>query len=310
MVRRHRIAPEESRAALARIEESPALSAAVEEACRLVVASHPEDLTDERIWAAVIDTTDPAHPRLGHFRGDGLVYPASVIKVVYMAHAYEQVASGQRRLDRRLKKLLREMIRVSSNRATQDILDLLTGVTDGPRIEEPAAYRDWVHRRTATNRYLRSLGLVRSNACQKTWDELPAADSREMQFLGAEHPMGYVNGNRLTAIETAQLLWLIDQDLLVSPAACRAMRDLLERDAARDGYGDRQQSIGRSMPPGTRIWSKGGSTDRWFADAAIVETPGGRRLVMVVFTDMPHRPGLDRVAVLDEWAQAVLRGLD
>ncbi|MBN1478466.1 serine hydrolase [Candidatus Sumerlaeota bacterium] len=307
MLRRDAIEPIESRMALEQLVESRVINDAVEEACRRAIAAHPEaELDMDHIWAAAIDATDPNLPLFGHWHGNELVYPASAIKTVFMVHVYQRVVDGDLRLSRRVRRLLRDMIRVSSNIATQDIVDLLTGTTNGPRIDQPAAYAAWVSRRNATNRLMRTCGFSRMNANQKTWDELPAEDSVELQFLGADHPMGYANGNRLTAVENAQLLWLIDQDLIVSPRACAHMRRLLHRGGDEDAYGDERIRIGKGVPPEAEVWSKAGSTDRWFHDAATVALPDGRRLVLTVYTDMPWREGLDREAVLATWATEMM----
>jgi beta-lactamase class A len=304
-LRRGPVSTDETRAALARVEESSALDAAVAQACRAAVAAHPGDLPDmDHIWAAVLDLSDPQRPALGQWRGYELVYPASVIKVVYMAHVYRKVVDGDLRLTRRLKKLVHEMVVPSSNRATQQIVDLLSGTTDGPRIEDPTAWSDWVERREGTDRYMRSLGLTHIVACQKTWDNLPGEDSRELQFLGAEHPMGFVNGNRLCPVETAELLWLIDENLIVSRGACKRMRALLLREP-----GAGQRVVGDALRAGTRVWAKGGWTDRWFHDASLVHLPDGRRYAIAVFTDMPARQGIDRKAVLQDWTRTLMGAL-
>jgi beta-lactamase family protein len=306
LLRRDAIEPLESRMALERLVESRVINDAVEEACRRAIAAHPEaELDMDHIWAAALDATDPNLPLFGHWHGNEPVYPASAIKTVFMVHVYQRAVDGDLRLSRRVRRLLRDMIRVSSNIATQDLINLLTGTTNGPRIDHPAAYEAWVSRRNATNRLMRTYGFTRINANQKTWDELPAVDSVELQFLGADHPMGYANGNRLTAVESAKLLWLIDQDLIVSPRACAQMRRLLHRSGDEDAYGDERIRIGVGVPPEAEVWSKAGSTDRWYHDAATVALPDGRRLVLTIYTDMPWREGFEREAVLATWAQEV-----
>ncbi len=311
LIRRGPVTASESRQALSEIAESPTLSALVEQTCRETIAAHPEaDLAPDRIWAAVLDVTSPSLPQIGHWRGDEQVYPASVIKTVFLVHTYQQALDGELRLGWRTRRLLREMIRVSSNVATQDIVDLLSETTDGPRIDEPAAYASWCERRNATNQYMRTLGFTRMNANQKTWDELPDANSRELQFLGADHAMGFANGNRLTAVEIAQLMWLIDQDRVVSEGACAQMRDLLERDDRWWRHGDDRIRIGTAVPPDANVWAKAGSTGRWFHDAATVILRDGRHLILAVFTDMPSREGLDREAVLATWTRILLDAMN
>jgi beta-lactamase class A len=297
----------QTRAALVRLTEDVVLSAAVEEACQRTVEDNGSDLPDmDHIWATVIDLSDPDDPRIGSWHGDEQVYPASVIKTIFMAHTFQQIREGQLGHDWRLRRLLRRMIRVSENIATQHIVDLLSGVKEIERIEDEAAHADWVHARNVTNRFVRELGFTHMNANQKTWDELPDENSVELQFLGGPHRMGYENGNRLTTTEIAVLMWLIDQDLVVSPGACEMMRDLLRRRGFPWRRGDEHRPIGRAMPRHTREWSKGGSTSRFRHDTATVALPDGRRYVLIVFTELRWREGLDRGAVLEDWARTTL----
>lgn len=178
------------------------------------------------------------------------------------------------------------MIRTSSNDATGYIVDLLTGTTGGPDLPS-AAFRRWLHRRGAVQRYFERWGwpeFAPIRITQKTWEESPYG--REQQSRAQVRS----NRNRLTTEAAARLLWSIDRDDVVSKAACREMRRLLHRrlDArARRDQADNQIDgfLGEGLPADARLWSKAGWTSKTRHDAAIIELTGGRRFVLVVFSE-------------------------
>ena len=178
------------------------------------------------------------------------------------------------------------MIRQSSNDATGYIVDLLTGTTGGPDLPS-AAFRRWLHRRGAVQRHFERWGwpeFAPIRVTQKTWEESPYG--REQQSRG-QVPN---NRNRLTTEAVARLLWSIDRDEVVSKPACREMRRLLHRRRnakARRNPGDNQVDgfLGEGLPENARLWSKAGWTSKTRHDAAIIELKGGRRFVLVVFSE-------------------------
>ena len=65
------------------------------------------------------------------------------------------------------------------------------------------------------------------------------------------------------------------------------MLDLLKRDFAGKSEDPDDQAhgfTGLALEPGTRLWSKAGWTSTARHDAAYLELPGGRRLIIVTFT--------------------------
>lgn len=178
------------------------------------------------------------------------------------------------------------MIRESSNDATGYIVDLLTGTTGGPELP-PVAFRRWLYRRGAVQRYFERWGwpeLAPIRITQKTWEESPYGRERQSRVQIRN------NRNRLTTEAVARLLWSIDRDDAVSKPACREMRRLLHRslDArSRRRHADKQIDgfLGAGLPGNARLWSKAGWTSQTRHDAAIVELAGGRRFVLVVLLE-------------------------
>ncbi len=229
------------------------------------------------IRISVIDLTAPRFAKIGSYRCTERVYPASVVKAYYLVATYFQIQQDWLRLDAALRRDIAQMIVVSDNRATQRILDRLTATVSGPELSGQE-FVDFVWQRNWVNRYFHSLGFDSLNVNQKTWDELP--DGRERQFLGAEQGQNFVNSNKLTTDETAELFYLIELGKVVSPRACHTMKKLLRRTVAPGS-----QFINGAVPIGTRIWAKAGYTDSKCHDAAILHLANGKKLVLVIFTD-------------------------
>jgi hypothetical protein len=216
-------------------------------------------------------------------RGDCPVYPASVIKLFYLVAAHAWRAEGRLPASRELDRALSAMVRQSSNDATNHIVDLLSGAVGGPELPA-AAFKRWIARRQAVNRYFRSWRWPEFdavNVLQKTWDEGPYGRQQQARTR-------LRNGrNILTTNATARLLWAIDRGAVVSRAASRAMLSLLARDPAAAEGADNQVVgfLGEGLPPGSRLWSKAGWTSDTRHDAAVVELPNGRRFICVAFTE-------------------------
>ncbi|MBV9926667.1 MAG: serine hydrolase [Acidobacteria bacterium] len=241
-------------------------------------------LAEKNFAVTLIDLTDPARPERASFRGAEPIYPASVVKLFYLAAAHRWMEDGRLKESEELARAMRDMIVESSNDATHMVLDSLTGVTSGPELS-PAELKKWGEKRNVVNRYYASLGYTVGpagiNVNQKPWCEGPYG--RERQFLGPK----FENRNKLTTDATARLLYEIVTGRAVSPERSRRMLDLLKRDFAGTSEDPDDQAhgfTGIALEAGTRLWSKAGWTSTARHDAAYLELPDGRRLVLVTFT--------------------------
>jgi beta-lactamase class A len=176
------------------------------------------------------------------------------------------------------------MIVDSSNDATHYVVDALSGVSNGAELS-PREMEKWAFRRNAVNRHFAALGYTVGpagiNVNQKPWCEGPYG--RERVFLGKN----YENRNKLTTDATARLLSEIVLGRAVTPARSARMLELMERDftGKSDDPDDQAHGFtGLALEPGARYWSKAGWTSTTRHDAAYLELPGGRRLVIVTFT--------------------------
>jgi kynurenine formamidase/beta-lactamase class A len=237
-------------------------------------------LTPEQLAATLIDLRDPDAPEIASVGGDRRIYPASVVKLFYLAAAEQWMEDGRIVPDAEFTRAVHDMIVDSSNDATAFVLDTLTSTSSGPTLP-PAEMSAWSEKRNAVNRHFASLGFANVNANQKTWCEGPYGRDRE--FLGANRE----NRNALTTDATARLLAEIVTRRAVTPARSDEMRGLLERDwTARSEDPDNQATgfSGSALPAGAKLWSKAGWTSTVRHDAAYIELPTGARFVLVTFT--------------------------
>lgn len=234
----------------------------------------------------------------GHHRGDARMYPASVVKMFYLAAAHRWLEDGKIPDTAELRRALHDMIVHSGNEATGYVVDVLTDTTSGPEL--PAAELIvWNEKRNIVNRYFHALGYPDINASRKTWNDGPYGRDKQAvdQFVPGR--------NFLTTNATARLLAEIATGRCVSPARSQQMLDLMKRDFANPGSGDCQarEFIGPGLPPDTKLWSKAGYMSEARHDAAIVELPNGKRFVLVIFTTRP-----DTKEILPEITRQIVAG--
>ena len=239
----------------------------------------PTQLAVTLIDLSANSASPTAAPRRASYRGDVPIYPASVIKLFYLAAAHRWMEDGQLTDTPELRRALRDMIVDSSNDATHYVIDLLTGTTSGPELPD-AEIKTWFDRRNAVNRYFAALGYTGVNANKKPWGDGPYG--RETQAIRLFAP----KRNQLTTDATARLLGEIVNGRCVTPARSAEMMALLSRDpASKDPDPDNQAKfIGPVLPPGAKLWSKAGWTSQTRHDATYIVLPNGAKFTLVVFT--------------------------
>lgn len=248
----------------------PALRSRVERAAAQSLRDFPA-LEREDLAISVVDLTDPGIPARADFNGDVSFYPASVIKLFYMADIYLQRKQALGDVERALKAMIVE----SDNDATAYLVDILADTAPGTELEGRALKR-FIDRRRNINRHFAALGYD-VGAMMKPWSFGPYG--RERQLLGPNRE----NRNRLTANATAALmLWIVRRR---APHA-EAMLQLLHRplQSPRDDENQVAEFIGEALPAGAKLWSKAGWTSEVRHDAAWFELPDGRKYVLVIFT--------------------------
>jgi hypothetical protein len=258
-----------------------ALQEIVNEAARAALERFSaQKLEEKQLAITLIDLRDAQHPVEASFRGNAPIYPASVVKMFYLAMAHRLMEDGKLKETDELRRALKDMIVDSSNDATGYVLDMITGTTSGPELKGDEL-KKWADKRNSVNRYFAGQGYTGINVNQKTYCEGPYG--REQFFRGSNGE----NRNRLTTEATARLLSEIATGRAVTPARSKMMLDLMKRDYSGTSKDTDDQAHGFTaiaLEPGARLWSKAGWTSTTRHDAAYIELPNGARFILVTFT--------------------------
>jgi beta-lactamase class A len=259
------------------------LQALVDDAAKTTLQKFADKkLEDKQLSITLIDLRDPKHPVTASFRGNERIYPASVVKLFYLAAAHRWLEDKKIEDTPELRRALKDMIVDSSNEATQYIVDVLTHTTSG--YELPAdEMKEWQYKRDAMNRYFSGLGYTNINVNQKTFCE-DAYGREKVSRL----PDGS-NRNKLTTGATARLMMEIVTGKASTPARNAQMMELLKRDYAgtskdNDDQGHGFTGIALAGVEGARLWSKAGWTSTTRHDVAYIELANGAKFVLATFT--------------------------
>jgi beta-lactamase class A len=249
-------------------------------------------LTASSLGLTVAVYDGPGAPQGFSHNGDLPFYPCSVIKTFWMAAALHCLEAGGIEPHAELDRAMHDMIKWSSNTATNYIIDLVTETT-GDTLLDGRELQDWVDRRSFANRWIRSFDwpeMAPINVAQKNMDD--DRYGRERQLVDA---LGH---NSLTTNATARLFHEIFAGDTFSRDSRLAMRDLLARrhDAAWVAANPNAQVtgyFGAGLPAAAKLWSKAGWTG-WTGDArasyrrhdaARIEVPGLAPMILVMFTE-------------------------
>jgi hypothetical protein len=272
------------------VARDPSIEYKLRIAAEATLKAYPKLKADD-LAITVVDLSKPATIARGDYHGDAPFYPASVIKLFFMADVY---ATHKEKIGD-VERALHEMISVSDNDATAYLVDILAGTAPGPPLEGRALHR-YIERRRDVNRRFQRLGYANNvSAMMKPWSFGPYGV--DLQVLGKNRE----NRNLLTSNSTASLLlWIVR---LRAPGAHEMMK-LLERPLAppREEENQVKEFIGETLPAGAHLWSKAGWANEVRHDAAYVELPDGRKFIMVIFT----RGIADDVTIVPAVAKNVL----
>jgi len=264
-------------------ESQTTLQALVDKAASETIAKFADKkLEEKQLSITLIDLSDVQHPVTASFRGNERIYPASVVKLFYLAAAHRWLEDKKITETPELTRALKDMIVDSSNEATQYVLDVITHTTGGYELP-PKEMEEWQYQRNAVNRYFTSLGYSNINTNQKTFCE--DAYGREQVSRGKNGE----NRNKLTTDATARLMMEIVTGKAVTPERSSQMMTLLKRDytgksSDADDQGHGFTGIALSDVSGAKLWSKAGWTSTTRHDVAYVELPDGKKFVLAIFT--------------------------
>lgn len=258
------------------------IDAAVAEA---IAASAAKNLKSSELAVTVIDLREATKFNWAEYRGEVPIYPASVVKMFYMAALERQLEDKKVTMTTELQRGLKDMIVDSSNEATQYILDVLTNTASGAEMPQKD-FEAWQFKRNRVNRWFSSMGYTNINVNQKTFcEDAYGIEQQSRAYKGQ-------NRNMITTNATARLMAEIVTGNLNTPERTTRMMDLMKRDPfAKSNDPDNQATgftgkllIDRKMTD-AKLWSKAGWTSTTRHDVAYVETRDGMKFVIAVYTE-------------------------
>ena len=271
---------------IAPLDASRELDEIAAQAAKETVAEFADKgLKEDGIAIALIDLTAPApSPSFpsGGFRAAEPFYPASVVKIFYLADYEVEKEAGRLADTPELARAVKDMITVSSNDATGFVVDCLTGTTSGPELSG-RAWDEWREKRNAVNRFFAKRGgFPTLNANQKTFCE--DAYGREQAFREGDK-----NRNRMSAADAARLFKEIARGEIAGAAGTEEMLGLLARDIAGEApltemEPEDARLAGERLPKGSRLWAKSGDAYDVHHLVGRVVLPNGSEFVVAVFT--------------------------
>jgi len=212
-----------------------------------------------------------------------MVYPASIVKLVYGLAAFYWIKKGSLLLSDEIIDAVRKMLSFSSNNATSFLIDLLTGTTSGPRIEGEL-WENWKYQRNIINDWLHDLNweeLVGINCCQKTWDDGPFG--REKEFYGYDNK----NRNAMNSDSVARVLEeiMIHIDYQKNNLNLRSFlkRNLNKVFLQKDSLNQIDGFLGEGLPESINLWSKAGLMSEVRHDSAWWINNQSLQTLLVVF---------------------------
>jgi beta-lactamase class A len=211
-----------------------------------------------KLAIALVDITDPHHPRVAAANGDDMMYAASLPKIAILLGAFQRAADGALNLDDTLREQMVRMIRYSSNSAATFMLrkvgaPYLADVLQSPRY---ALYDE---------HYNGGLWVGKEYGKAAAWKRDPL------------HNLSH----GATAMQVARFYYLLETGRLVSPEASQQMKTIL----GNPGIHHKFVKGLESSRPGSLIYRKSGSWKSSHADSAIVERNGRRYIATALAND-------------------------
>ena len=212
-------------------------------------------------------------------------YPASIVKIVYALASQIWIKKDLIINSDELRRALYEMIANSNNDATSYILDLLTGTTSGPSLNEEN-FEAWKIQRKLINNWLEELQwpeIKNWNCSQKTWNEGPFG--REKDFYGQSNE----NRNMMTTEGSARIFESLMTNEMIQKGANENFKKVFQRSLdpvsrKKDLENQVDGFLGEGIPLTSKLWSKAGLMSEVRHDVAWWVAPKQNPMLAVVFT--------------------------
>jgi protein phosphatase methylesterase 1 len=256
-----------------KIVDDPKLDTAISAAREEFLQGKPFDRLDATI---LVPAADGAWRR-SSFNGDALAYPASSVKLAYLAAAMHWAKENGFPYDC-LDHAVRPMIVKSDNVQTGVVVDAITSAPnfDDLGTTSDARWADWLEKRRYTARWLESRGLLGNQLILHKTYPSNSGDSP----LGAEKVAREAFGKNLMEPRLSASLMLEIAKGAIEPEAHGYMMELLDHDKWKAN-----SVLGFGMPPGTKYYNKPGLAYDTLEDIAYAVLPNGKEFVIAAYSN-------------------------
>lgn len=246
----------------------------------LAVAQTRADFLAIKPYVTRLDVTllvpgDNGTWRRGSYNASAIAYPASCVKLAYLAAAmhWEQTHGQPYNF---LDWCVRPMIVDSDNYATGQVVDAITGAPNYATSTYDATFWAWYNLRLYTENWLSSRGLLENQTMMhKTYPTNSGSSPSGAESLA----ITYRGGNRMQPRCSASLMLEIVKNA-IEPGATTYMRELL----THDRWGGNSE-FGFGLPPGAVYENKLGLAYDTLEDIAYVVLPNGQEFILAAFSN-------------------------
>jgi beta-lactamase class A len=230
-------------------------------------------IDDKQLSVALVDVTEPMHPRMALVNGDEMMYAASLPKIAILFGAFQKAHEGGLRLDGSMREQMVDMIRFSSNEAATYVLNKV-GRSYLAGLLQSRKYR-----------------FYDTNQNGGLWVGKAYASGGAYK----RDPLHNIS-HGATAYQVARFYYMMETGRLVSPESSRQMKEMM----GDPGIHHKFVKGLEETHPDARIFRKSGTWREYHADSAIIER-AGRRYIAVALAE--HRKG-------GEWMKELIVAMD
>jgi beta-lactamase class A len=223
---------------------------------------------NKKVSIAVVDISDPMHPRVAAENGDVMLYAASLPKIAILLGAYAQAEQGALDIDEELRESLTRMIRKSSNRDATAVLNRV-GFEELAEILQSERYRLYDPEHGG------GLWVGRDFSGGKVW---------------RRDPLNNIS-HGASAMQVARFYYLLVTNRLTTPQYSQEMLEILSNPGIRHKF---VKGLEQANPE-AKIARKSGTWRNFHADGAVVESDHGRYIIAVIGEHPEGGRDLERV---------------
>jgi len=229
-----------------------------------------DDARRKHLAVALVDLSDPQRPRVASVNPDTMMYAASLPKIAVLLAAFEKIAVGEMEFDDENRHLMEQMIRVSSNAATTEVMHRV-GKRYIARVLLSPRYRLYDPRHNG------GLWVGKDYAKAGLWMRDPL------------HNLSH----GATAMQVARFYYLLYTDNLVTPEYSQKMKAVMSGTQLNHKF---VKSLVR-LAPRMQLFRKSGSWRTFHSDSALVEREGHAYIAVALSNDPQGSDWLGRIIV-------------